>query len=97
VCADFDIPAEVGERGLSELTEAGLVTVAASADGAPPVRTITPEGEMIVERLVTERRASLARLCEGWAPEQNADLAGLLTRLAHELAREPSHEVGAPA
>ncbi len=34
----------------------------------------------------------------GWAPEQHADLAGLLTRPARELVREPAeHDVGAPA
>jgi EmrB/QacA subfamily drug resistance transporter len=97
LCADFDLPAEVGEHGLSELVGVGLVTVAETAGGGPPVRTVTPDGEEIVERLVDERRASLARLCEGWSPDQHADLAGLLTRLANELVREPSHEVGAPA
>ena len=97
LCRDFDLPVEVGERALAELTVAGLVTVTTSADGAPPVRAVTPEGEEIAQRLVAERRASLARLCEGWSPEQNADLAGLLTRLAHELVQEPSQEVGVPA
>ncbi len=46
---------------------------------------------------MAERRASLARLCDGWAPEENAELAGLLTRLARELVREPSHEIHAQA
>jgi len=42
---------------------------------------------------VAERRESLARLLEGWSPEQYDDLAALLTRLAHELVREPSPEL----
>jgi hypothetical protein len=54
--------------------------------------------EGMAERLVAERRASLARLCAGWSPEQHADLAGLLTRLARELSREPAdHDVSVPA
>jgi hypothetical protein len=57
---------------------------------------VTPSGDAAAEKLIAERRASLARLCEGWAPEQHADLAGLLTRLAEELVRQPSeHDVGA--
>jgi EmrB/QacA subfamily drug resistance transporter len=61
------------------------------------VTGLTPEGEEIVNRLVEERRASLARLCEGWAPEQHPDLAGLLSRLASELVRDPSPELSAAA
>ncbi|MGI8506147.1 MAG: DHA2 family efflux MFS transporter permease subunit [Solirubrobacteraceae bacterium] len=95
LCEDFDLPEEVGERALNELVDAELVTIAQGANGGPPVRTIAPEGAEIVRRLVAERRASLARMCEGWSPDQHADLAGLLTRLANELVREPSREVGA--
>jgi DNA-binding MarR family transcriptional regulator len=57
-------------------------------------RTVTPAGEDAAEKLIAERRASLARVCDGWAPEDNPDLAALLTDLAKELAREPSeHDV----
>ncbi|HEY2260000.1 MAG TPA: hypothetical protein VGH45_09820, partial [Solirubrobacteraceae bacterium] len=93
---DFDIPEAVGERGLQELLHRHLITVGEDQAGHP-VRTPTAEGEELVQRLIEERRASLARLCEGWSPEQNADLAGLLSRLARELVREPSPEVAAPA
>ena len=92
LCRDFDLPEEAGERALAELVETGMVIT------APDGRSVTPGGVEAAERLVAERRASLARLCEGWAPEQHADLAGLLTRLARELVREPAeHDVGAPA
>jgi EmrB/QacA subfamily drug resistance transporter len=97
LCADFDIPVEVGDRALHELDDAGLVTVAATADGGPAVRTVTPEGEEVAQRLIAERRASLARRCEGWSPEQNAELDMLLTQLAHELVRHPSPEMAVPA
>ena len=47
-----------------------------------------------MERLVAERKASLARRCEGWAPEENPELSTLLTGLAQDLVREPAqHEV----
>jgi hypothetical protein len=49
----------------------------------------------IANRLVAERRASLARLCDGWSPETHDELARLLTRLARELAGEPDPQMGA--
>ena len=94
LCAEFDIPAEVGERALGELEERGLIAV---TDGAQPGRIVTAAGEDIAQRLIAERRASLARRCEGWSPEQNAELDTLLTELAQELVREPSPEVAVPA
>jgi hypothetical protein len=69
---------------------------AVEGDAVEEYRVVTPAGQEAAEKLISERRASLERLCEGWAPEQHADLAGLLTRLAQELVREPSeHDVGA--
>ena len=84
LCDRFDVPPEVGERALAELEHRGLVV---SADGD---RRLGGDAEHVVERLVAERRASLERLLDGWSPDQYDELAGLLTRLAHELAREPS-------
>ena len=55
------------------------------------------ERNEIAARLIAERRASLARLCAGWVPEEQPELAGFLTRLAAELAREPPVEIGAGA
>jgi EmrB/QacA subfamily drug resistance transporter len=92
LCAQFDIPVDVGARALIELSERHLVTV---ADGPPPSRTPTAAGEEIVKRLVDERRASLARLLDGWSPDQYDELSTLLTRFAHELSREPDAEVAA--
>jgi EmrB/QacA subfamily drug resistance transporter len=85
--ASFDIPPEVAERGLGELRERGLLT---DADAAHP---LTPEGTEIVARLRAERQASIARLCEGWSPEQNAGLTQLITRLAAEVGREPHEDL----
>jgi EmrB/QacA subfamily drug resistance transporter len=88
----FDIPVEVIGRALVELSEKRLVIV---DDGPLLSRAPTAEGEQIVQRLVAERRASLARLLDGWAPEQHAELATLLTRFAHELVREPAADMAA--
>jgi EmrB/QacA subfamily drug resistance transporter len=97
LCQSFDIPTEVGQRALVELQERGLLADPSAADIAAPVHALTPGAQAIARRLVAERRASLARLCEGWAPEQHADLSGFLTRLANELEQAPSVEVGAGA
>ena len=94
LCGDFEIPVQIGERALDELVGAGLVTDVEIADGAPEY-LVTAEGEEVVQRLVAERRASLARRCDGWSPEQNPELNELLLTLARDLAREPCAR-GAP-
>jgi MFS family permease len=53
--------------------------------------------QSLTELIVFRGVQGLARLCAGWAPEQHADLAGLLSRLARELAGRPDAEVAAPA
>jgi DNA-binding MarR family transcriptional regulator len=94
LCADFDIPLEVGERALDELGARSLVVASSPADGRP-ARELTAAGGEIVTRLIEERRATLARLCDGWEPEQNSELAALLVSLAHDLAQDPPVAVGA--
>jgi EmrB/QacA subfamily drug resistance transporter len=92
LCTAFDVPVELGQASLEQLVGDELVVL---ADGG---RTVTPSGQDAAQALIAERRASLARLCEGWSPEQHSELASLLTRLARELVREPAdHGVGAPA
>ncbi len=90
LCRDFELPAQAGERALTELTAAGLVSIDPVAS---PVQarglTVTAAGEAAAQRLIEARRASLSRLCAGWVPEENPELAGLLTKLARDLAREP--------
>ena len=94
LCSSFAIPIDVGERALVELLERRMVIESASAElDTPSLRELTPDGEETVRKLIAERRASLARLLDGWSPDQHADLANLLSRLAHELAREPSREL----
>jgi EmrB/QacA subfamily drug resistance transporter len=99
LCADFDIPLEAGQRALRELDERGLLRRDPSAgEDRGRVVGLTPTGAQIAGRLVDERRASLERVCAGWQPEDNEELAGLLTRLARELAPdEITADAGAPA
>jgi EmrB/QacA subfamily drug resistance transporter len=96
LCASFEIPLEVGERALTELTANSLVVQRTPANGRPD-RELTSAGSEIVARLIEERRASLARLCDGWEPEHNPELASLLVSLAHDLAQEPPVAAGAGA
>jgi EmrB/QacA subfamily drug resistance transporter len=90
LCANYDIALEVGDRARAELVDRGLVT----RDGAE-ITGLTPQGHAIAERLTAERRASMERLMEGWSASENPDLAGLLTRLAREVGREPPRELTA--
>jgi EmrB/QacA subfamily drug resistance transporter len=96
LCEAYDIPVEVGERARDELIARGLVTMsdepAGDAGGEPELTGLTDDGREIAARLMAERRASLERLCAGWSTD-NPDLAGLLTRLAREVGREPDREL----
>ncbi len=92
----YDIPAEVVAGAQDELVARGLVVLGTGPDS--PARAVSPEGDQLVERLVAERHRTLERLLEGWSPERHADLAKLLSRLAHELVREPAdHGAGVGA
>ena len=51
---------------------------------------VTDEGETATTRLVTARRDALGDLVKDWNPEQHAELAQLLTRLARYLAEGPA-------
>jgi len=99
LCASFDIPVEVGQQAFRELDGRSLLLRdPAAGEGRGPMIGVTPEGAEIAGRLVDERRASLARLCAEWAPDEHPDLAGMLSQLAQELAGEPDAEMaGAPA
>ncbi len=95
MCEDFDIPVDVGLEALRELDEKGLLLRdPAAGEDRGRVVGVTPAGALIAARLVAERRASLERVCAGWQPQDNEDLAGLLQRLARELSPD---EAAAPA
>jgi EmrB/QacA subfamily drug resistance transporter len=86
----FDVPLELAEKALVELEERGMVVEAQPSEDAgtaatSPTYVLTPAAQDAVAKLVAARRASLARLLDGWSPDQHVDIAQLLTRLAHEL------------
>ena len=83
----FDIPVAIGAAGLGELEQRGLLS---QANGA---RKVTPAGEDVAERLVEERRATVARLCQHWDPDLHPELAEVIHRLARDLAAEPAREL----
>jgi hypothetical protein len=63
--------------------------------GGPPVGldgavTLTAAGEAAAERLVTARHDAVADLVQDWNPEQHAELAALLRKLARHLAEGPA-------
>jgi EmrB/QacA subfamily drug resistance transporter len=99
LCEDFDIPLDAGQRGVRELDARGLLRRdPAAGEDRGRVVGVTPAGAVIAARLVEERRASLERVCSGWQPEDNEELAGLLTRLARELSPdEAAADAGAAA
>jgi EmrB/QacA subfamily drug resistance transporter len=95
LCEEFDIPVDVGQQALRTLDERGLLRRDPSAgEDRGRVVGLTPAGAEIAERLVAERRATLERVCAGWQPADNEELAELLTRLARQLSPD---EAEAPA
>jgi DNA-binding MarR family transcriptional regulator len=66
-------------------------------DDAGAVTAVTDSGHQVAAKLIAERRAVLERLVDGWAPDDHPDLAGLLTRLAREIQRDPPIEAAEPA
>ena len=100
LCTDFDIAPDAGLRALRELDDRGLLLRDPSAgEDRGRVVGVTPAGAEIAARLVAERRATLERVCAGWQPEDNDELAELLTRLARELSPDKagSRDAQAPA
>jgi EmrB/QacA subfamily drug resistance transporter len=69
---------------LAELRERGMV--AEDGDG---LLALSPAGQATRERLQAARRDRLQELLAGWSPELHPELAGLLNRLADDLAHDP--------
>ena len=99
LCEKFDIPLDVGQQALRELDTRGLLQRDPTAgEERGRVVGVTPAGAEIADRLVEERRASLARRCAGWQPEDNEELTVLLTGLARELSPDqPAERAETPA
>jgi EmrB/QacA subfamily drug resistance transporter len=73
------VTVEYGKPYVDQLVEKGLVT---RDDGA---LQLTPAGQAAADRLFAARRDLLADLVADWSPEQHAEVAQLLSRLAREL------------
>ena len=85
-------------RCASSTTRGLLQRDPAAGEDRGRVVGVTPAGAEIADRLVEERRASLARLCAGWQPEDNEELTVLLTGLARELSPDqPAERAETPA
>jgi EmrB/QacA subfamily drug resistance transporter len=80
----YRVPLPRAQQALAELTSRGML----HAD-----LTLTDLGDATLEQLMVERRATLSRLLDDWKPEQHADLAKLLNRLAEELGTTPDRQL----
>jgi molybdopterin-guanine dinucleotide biosynthesis protein A len=68
--------------------------------GVPGSRRSTtphPAGRQALDKLVAAYHASLAKLLDGWSPEQESELATLLRRVATQLLSADTYkELGSP-
>jgi EmrB/QacA subfamily drug resistance transporter len=90
--------AELHERK-TELQADGYITIAPAQDGAEEHVVLTPAGRDAAARLEGAREAGIARLMEGWHPDQNPELRQLLGKITKNLVatdRPPDRET-APA
>ena len=75
------------------LVDRGLVEV-----GGDDRCSVTADGRAMLDRLASAREAGIARLLEGWQPEQHEDVLAMVRRLAHSLAeRAPDASTRSPA
>ena len=87
----FHVPADRLTPSIESLLQKKLVTLTAQADGqAGDQLQLTAAGQQTIDRLTTASHDSLAKLLDGWSPEQEAELATLLRRVAADLFSEQS-------
>lgn len=79
--ARLDVPAASLAPAMEELRRAGLVRDDQAGTGV----MLTAAGQQTLERLIAARREGLAQLLAGMSPEENAELAAFLRRLAASL------------
>src|SRR3989441_6070913 len=90
----FYVPADRFTPSIESLLQKKLVTLTAQADGqAGDQLQLTAAGQQTLDTLTTALHESLAELLDGWSPEQEAELATLLRRVATDLfSQENSKE-----
>ncbi len=79
LAAAAGVSVEHGRPYVDKLVEHGYVR---RADG---ILMLTPGGTAAAERLFAAQEDGMERLLAGWSPEQHADLARMLDRLAYAL------------
>ena len=84
-------PADWLTPSVATLRKKGLVTLATPVDGQGDGQLqLTSAGQETLNTLTTACHDSLAELLDGWSPEQEAELATLLHRVATNLLGEES-------
>ncbi len=77
---------------LEQLINSGLVATSPPAEGQASTQlTLTITGRQALVRLGKAYHECLSELLDGWSPEQEAELAALLRRLAKNLLSEDTH------
>jgi hypothetical protein len=89
MCHAYDVPLSRADQAMDELHAANLI----HGDDVSGGVTVTDAGHETAERLIAERRATFARLLDGWDPERHAELATMLTSLATEAGLQPSADL----
>src|SRR3989442_1726458 len=91
----FHVPADRLTPSIESLLQKKLVTLTAQADGqAGDQLQLTAAAQQTLDTLTTALHESLAELLDGWSPEQEAELAALLRRVATDLfSQENSKEL----
>ena len=90
--ARLHAPADRLTPALAQLHRDGLVTMEGAGSDHSGTIVLTDAGLQARDRLVAARREGLAELLDGWAPEQHAELAALLSRLARGLLADDPGE-----
>jgi EmrB/QacA subfamily drug resistance transporter len=90
LAAEAGVSVAAGRPYVDKLVDHGFVQ---RSDG---VLVLTPAGSAAADRVFAARRDGLERLLSGWSPEQHADLAAMLDRVARALLGEDAdrHVIG---
>ena len=87
------VPIDKLTPSIEALREQGLNTTTSQVDGQGAGQLqLTPAGQETLSKLTTAYHDSLAELLDGWSPEQEAELAELLRRVATSLLSEESNK-----
>jgi EmrB/QacA subfamily drug resistance transporter len=89
MCHAYDVPVSRADQAMEELHATDLI----HGDDVGGGVTVTVLGHETAELLIAERRATFARLLDGWEPERHAELATMLTNLATEAGLQPSADL----